>query len=75
MPVYAGMSQSGAFSGIEGTMRLMMIGGAGAIITGALIYSPVTGLGYGAYASGATIAAGSIAGGFAALYATSKFYN
>jgi len=61
--------------GIDGVAKALVYFSAGAIVAGALLYSPVSGLNYGPYASGALITAGSGVGGVATLYAISLAFD
>lgn len=61
--------------GIEGFLRQLTYFGGAAIVTGALLYGPISGMGYGPYASGALIVVAAGAGGTAAMYALSLTYN
>lgn len=57
------------FTGFEGFANGAMIMGGGSLVAGALLYGPISGMGYNSYASGALLVGSSIAISIAALFA------
>lgn len=63
------------FEGFDGFVKQLTYFGGAAVVTGALIYAPVTGMGYGPYASGAIIVVGAGIGASAFLLALAQAYK
>lgn len=57
------------FAGFDGVANAMMLIGGASVVSGALLYSPVSGLNYGPYISGALISTLSMVVGVGAVFA------